>query len=131
MESGDFVLPGTELGFTEEFIPGRGTYEEDGKIYSSLTGTLKIDMKERKIIVEPRTNVIPEPKIGDIVIGKILDVKQQFAVVKLIRLLGNPRELPGTLYGTIHISKAKPSYVQDLSREFSAGDIVRAKVINT
>ncbi len=129
MESDDFVLPGTELGFAEEFMPGKGTYEDDGMVYSAMTGTLKIDMKERKIIVEPRTNIIPEPKVGDIVIGKILDVKQQFAVVRVIRLLGNPRELPDTI-GTIHISRAKSSYVQDISMEFSGGDIVKAKVVD-
>ncbi len=131
MQSGDFVLPGTEIGFTEEFIPGWGTYEENGKIYSALTGTVKFDMKNRRVIVEPRTNRIPEPRVGDIVIGRVVDVKQQFAIVKLIRLINNPRELPGVIYGSIHISKAKPGFVQDLTREFTPGDVVRAKVINT
>jgi len=131
MESGDFVLPGVELGFSEEFLASKGTYEEEGKIYSAVTGTLDVDTDNREMRVETRTSKIPEPQEGDVVIGRVVDVKQQFAPVKLIRLIGVPRKLPGSFYGTIHISKVKTSYVQDLSREISAGDIVRAKVINT
>lgn len=131
MKSGDFVLPGYELGFAEEFIPGNGTYEKDGRIFSSATGTLKIETEHRRIEVEPMTNAIPEPQLEDVVIGKVLDVKPQFAPVKLLRLMGISRKLPGSVYGTIHISKTKPTYVQDLSRELCPGDVVRAEVVNT
>jgi exosome complex component CSL4 len=131
VEAGEFVVPGEELGFSEEFIPGRGTYEENGRIFASLTGVLRIDMKERRIEVEPKTNTIPEPRVGDIAICKVVDVKQQFALVKLVRLLRSNRELPGNVYGTIHISQLRSSYVQDIDREIKVGDVVLAKVTNT
>lgn len=130
VETGQFVLPGTELGFTEEFIPGDGTYEEDGKIFSSLTGSASVDPKERKISVVPKVGTIPVLKNGDIVVGDIVDVKQQLAIVDIMRLKGVERSLPGTMDGTIHISQVKDSYVSELSKEFRAGDIVIGKVVN-
>ncbi|MEE8402029.1 MAG: hypothetical protein V3R86_07750, partial [Candidatus Hydrothermarchaeaceae archaeon] len=69
VESGDFVLPGKEVGFSEEFIPGDGTYEEEGKIFSSATGLVNLDLKERKITVAPKTGVPSVLKEGDKVIG--------------------------------------------------------------
>lgn len=130
VETGEFVFPGRELGFTEEFIPGEGTYEEDGKIFASLTGSVNVDTKERKIAVTPKTSTIPILKNGDIVIGSIMDLKQQLAIVDIMKLKGKERALPGTLDGTIHISQVKDSYVSDLSKELSAGDVVVAKVVN-
>jgi len=131
VESGEFVIPGIELGFSEEFIPGEGAYEEEGKIYASITGTLVIDMKERKIKVLPRTSTPPVPKDGDFVIGRIVDVKPQIAIVELIKLKGNERALPGSIDGGIHISQTRDSYVSELSREFKVGDVVYAKILNT
>jgi exosome complex component CSL4 len=129
VENGDFVLPGDELGFSEEFIPDFGAYEEDGKIYASNAGTLVIDMKERKIQVEPKTSVPPEPKAGDLVIGKIWDIKPQVAIVHVAKLKDVDRGLPGTVTGVIRIANVRDSYVSDLEREFQVGDIVLAKVL--
>jgi exosome complex component CSL4 len=130
VETGEFVFPGKELGFAEEFIPGEGTYEEDGRIYASQTGNVRVDLKERKIKVIPKTSTVPLLKNGDIVIGNIVDVKPQLAIVNIMKLKGEERALLGTLDGTIHISQVKDSYVSELSRELSAGDIVAAKVVN-
>ncbi len=129
-ENGDFVVPGTELGYTEEFIPGDGAFEENGVIYAALTGQLKKDMKERKIAVLPKVEVPPVPKNGDIVLGSIADVKAQVAIVNIIKLLGKDRAMPGEVTGTVHISQTKDSYVQYLDREFKTGDIIFAKITN-
>ncbi|NOZ77229.1 MAG: RNA-binding protein [Euryarchaeota archaeon] len=129
VENGDFVLPGEELGFSEELIAGRGTYEEDGRIYASNVGTLVIDMKERKMEVKPGTSVPPEPKVGDLVIGKIVDIKPQVAIVHVAKLEGVERGLPGAVTGVIRIANVRDSYVSDLEREFQVGDIVLAKII--
>ncbi len=129
-KSGDFVLPGFELGFSEEYIPGEGTHEEDGTVYASTTGIMKIDMNERKISVLPRTSVPTVPKEGDIIIGKIFDVKQQVAIVDILKTKGVERGLPGNLSGSIHISNVRNSYVEELSRELSPGDVIYARVLN-
>ncbi len=129
-ETGQFVLPGTELGFAEEFIPGEGTYEENDKIFASLMGIVNVDSKERKIAVKPKAGTIPILKNGDIVVGSVVDVKQQLAIVDIMRLKGVERALPGTIDGTIHISQVKDTYVAELTKEFRPGDIVIGKVVN-
>jgi|Deesub1362A_J573_1020465.scaffolds.fasta_scaffold00350_15 exosome complex component CSL4 len=131
VESEELVLPGMEVGYAEEFIPGEGTYEEDGKIYASITGTLKIDLKERKMSVEPKTSSPAVPKKGDIIVGTIVDIKPQFAIVDILKIKGVDRELSGSVSGSIHISKTKDSYVPDLSKEFGHGDIILARIIDT
>lgn len=130
MESGAFVVPGDVLGYSEEFMPGDGAYEEDGNICSAVTGRVSIDMKERKLKVIPETDVPPVLKEGDIVIGRIFDIRPQIAIVNIDRIKGNERALPGSIRGGIHISQARKGYVSDLSKEFSAQDIVIAKVSN-
>lgn len=129
-ESGEFVVPGTELGFSEEFIPGEGAFEENGRIYAAITGTLAVDQKERRITVAPRTSVPLILKDGDAVIGGVVDVKQQVAIVNIFKKVGSERSLPGDLTGSIHISQTKESYVSELGREFQVGDVVRGVVTN-
>ncbi len=131
VESGDFVLPGNEVGFSEEFIPGEGTYEEEGKIFANITGLVNLDLKERKITVKPKTSVPPVLKEGVKVIGVVADLKPQVAVVDIIKIKGNERGLSGRISGGIHISRLRNSYVSEISKELGFGDIVLAKVVNT
>ncbi len=128
-DDGKFVTPGTALGFSEEFMPGEWAYEEDGNIYAAVSGTIETDMKDRKINVVPKVSTPPEIKDNDIVIGSIWDVKGQLAIVNILKVKGVDRGLPGNIRGAVHISKAREGYVSDLSREFSSGDIILAKVV--
>jgi exosome complex component CSL4 len=131
VKTGDFVVPGDYLATAEEFMPGEGAYEEDGKVYSSCTGVLLVDVRTKHISVFPRTTVPPELKRGDIIVGKIEEVRDQTATVHIGVLRGREdRQLPLPDYGSIHISQVRGSYLKDLSHEFRAGDIVRARVTN-
>ncbi len=132
MPEGEFVIPGDMIGTSEEFIPGKGTYEDKGNIYAVTTGRVVYNRKERSVSVEPVTNIPPTPREGDIVIGRVTDIKGSVALVELSRIKGHlDREIAGNTQAAIHISNVKDSYVQDLSREFGYQDIVKAKVIDT
>ena len=132
MPEGDNVVPGDIVGTSEEYLPGKGTYEEKGNIYANLTGKIAINKKERKVIINPITNIPPTPKEGDIVVGRVVDIKGSVALVELSRIKGNiDREIAGNTQAAIHISNVKDSYVHDLSQEFGFQDIVKAKVIDT
>ncbi len=131
VKTGDFVVPGAFLATAEEFMPGEGAYEEDGEVYSSCTGVVLVDVRTKRISVFPRTAVPPELKRGDIVVGKVEEVRDQTASVYVGVLRGREdRQLPLPDFGTIHISEVRGSYLKDLSREFKPGDIVRARVMN-
>ncbi|MFQ5976150.1 MAG: exosome complex RNA-binding protein Csl4 [Candidatus Hydrothermarchaeales archaeon] len=131
MENGTFVVPGDVLGYSEEYMPGNGAYEENGNICAAVTGKVSIDMKERKLTVIPGTDVPAIPKEGDIIIGKVFDLKPQMAIVDVVKIKGKDRALAGSIRGGVHISQSRNTYVSDLSREFMPGDIIAAKVTNT
>lgn len=130
MTSGKFVLPGDLLATSEEFIPGEGTYEEGGGIYSSNVGFLELDRNE--MIARVRANKISGlPKEGDIILGKVRDVSGKLAMVEMSFVEGIARGLATSSYGTLHISRMAERHVENPRKEFKAYDIVRAEVALT
>ena len=71
VENKDLVIPGQILA-DDEYYSGRGTFKEDGKICSSLLG--RVSLRNKKIRVIPLKSKYV-PKKGDVVIGKINDVR--------------------------------------------------------
>lgn len=130
VKTGDFVLPGDPLATVEEFFPGEGAYEEGGNIYSTTVGMVLIDVRTKRISVFAKPKTPPVLKPGDVIVGRVEDVREQSANVSIGILRGREdREVPSPKMGSVHISKTHTGYVKDLSREFSVGDIVRAKVL--
>jgi len=82
-KSGQFVVPGDRLGVIEEFVPGPGTYEENGTIYSFATGRALVDVLNKQVSVFPKTRFLPVPKVGSIVIGQVRDAQSKIAVVRI------------------------------------------------
>ncbi|MDI6916561.1 MAG: exosome complex RNA-binding protein Csl4 [Thermoplasmatales archaeon] len=124
------VLPGEMIGTSEEFLPGEGTFEENGKIFSKNVGTLEINEKERTVNVKT-VNPPVVLKTGDIVVGTIRDVKSMMAIVDIEKAVGKNRRITGESTGAIHISKIASGYVKDVGSECRMNDIIRAKVIQT
>ena len=71
VENKDLVIPGQLLA-DEEYYSGRGTFKENGKVCSSLMGL--VSLRNKKIRVIPLKSKYV-PKKGDVVIGKINDVR--------------------------------------------------------
>ncbi|MCC4767820.1 RNA-binding protein [Methanosarcina sp. DH1] len=132
LEKGGFVLPGELVGTTEEFKPGEGTTVSAGDIYSTATGNVLIDRKARVVSVRPRTLTPNILKVGDIVYGKITDVRESGAMVEVAGIEGKEeREIVNVRSGDIHVSNVRDSYVKRLADEFRPYDIVRARVLDT
>lgn len=132
LEKGGFVLPGELVGTTEEFKPGEGTTVSAGDIYSTATGNVLIDRKARVVSVRPRTLTPNILKVGDVVYGKITDVRESGAMVEVAGIEGKEdREIVNVRSGDIHVSNVRDSYVKRLSDEFRPYDIVRARVLDT
>ncbi len=122
------VLPGEVVGTSEEFLPGEGTFEEDGKIIASRLGVVRYNDRDMTVSMEA-LNPIVTVKKGDVVIGEVTGVKETMVIVDIKKVEGKDRNITGETMGTIHVSKASQAYVKDLKREFRIGDYVRAKVI--
>jgi len=127
-----FVIPGELVGSTEEFKPGNGTVVFDGNIYSTAIGNVIIDRKARIVSVKPNTLTPNILKVGDIVYGKIIEVRESGVAVEIAGIEGKEdREIINSRLGDIHVSNVRDSYVKRLSDEFRPSDIIRAKVLDT
>ena len=71
VENKDLVIPGQILA-DDEYYSGRGTFKDNGKVCSSLMGL--VSLRNKKIRVIPLKSKYV-PKKGDVVIGKINDVR--------------------------------------------------------
>jgi exosome complex component CSL4 len=122
------VLPGDYIGAAEEYLPGRGTYENRGRIYASVLGTPVVDPRDRTVRVQAR-NAIPEIVDGDLVYARVDELKAAMAICTVVGTATSRRTVPGSPEGTVHISKAKDGYTESLSGEFAVGDILLARVL--
>ncbi len=124
------VVPGDVLGTAEEFVPGRGTYENNGRIYAALLGHARIDPKSRSVTVRA-VHGVPELNEGDLVLGRVEELKSAMAIVSVLASSPSGRTVPGNPEGTIHVSKVKDGYTESLGQEFAAGDVVLARVLQS
>ncbi len=129
-ESPKLVIPGEYLGAAEEFVPGRGTYEDSGRIYASILGISHVDPADRSVHVVPR-NGIPQISDGDLVYARVDELKSAMAICTVLATAGSRRPVPGDPEGTVHISKAREGYTESLGSEFAVGDILLARVLQS
>ncbi|MHC1636432.1 MAG: exosome complex RNA-binding protein Csl4 [Candidatus Methanospirareceae archaeon] len=129
IEERRIVIPGDFLGTSEEFTPGRGVYDEKGNIYASVIGEIRVN-KRRVIDVIPRVRSFSMPKEGDIVIGRVEDIKDSVVIVSIAHVEGRKRYTPTPHPAIIHISNIKSGFVSEIHREFGYLDIIRARVID-
>ena len=83
IKNGAFVMPGDKLGIIEQYLLGKGTYEDNGEIKSSVLGNVQIDSKMRTITVKAKSSQPALLKLGDTVYGQITDIKTQRANVNI------------------------------------------------
>ena len=129
VEDERIVMPGDKIGIIEQYIPGEGTYDDDGDIKSSVLGNININQKKRIISVDSKLGKPAVLKKGDIIYGQITDIKPQRANVNIECIKDNPRPLALPYMGAIHVSQAKKNYLEKLNDAFRIGDIIQAKVI--
>ena len=129
-DASTIVLPGDLLGTAEEFVPGRGTYEDHGRIYAALMGRRVVDPRDKAVRVDA-IHAVPHVEDEELVFARVDEVKSAMAVCTVLALSSGRRGVPGAPEGTIHISKAKDGYTESLGDEFQPGDIVLARVLQS
>lgn len=121
------VFPGDKLGSVEEFKAGDGVYEENGELFASVAGLLEQD---NKIVRIKSLKRVPELKKGDIVLGRVVDIRSNFAMVEIARKYGEDRELAHTGLALLHISNVGDR-IDNIGNAISYFDIVKARVLDT
>lgn len=127
-QNDDIVSVGDVLGVVEEYIPGFGTYESNGKIYASYIGHKRIDKQRLEISIEPiKKKEIIVPQIGDVVICEVVMARRQSAMVHIFKIRN--KFLFDTYPGMIHVSNMSQNYLNNVEEGFRPTDIIRAKII--
>jgi len=127
-QSGQFVVPGEQLGVIEEFTPGPGTYVEQGEIHAKISGRTLLDVQNKTVSIYPTVRVTRVPKTGCLVTGQVLNLQNKTANIRIFRIGEEP--LSGVFSGLLYISDISTSFVDSLDDACKPGDIVRAKVIS-
>ncbi|MHA1713299.1 MAG: exosome complex RNA-binding protein Csl4 [Candidatus Ranarchaeia archaeon] len=127
--NGDPVLPGETLGVIEEFIPGVGTFEDNGNIYASVAGTVLINRKKCEISVNQRKRPMYAPHVGAIVEGLVTHVKAKVVLVDIHR--SEEKEFPVPVIGMIHISNLSNRYTDKIDHAIAEDDYIKARVIRS
>lgn len=71
VENKDIVVPGEVLAEGMGYLPGKGTYRDDQSIRASKLGLANVDGKVIKLVSLSGRYM---PKVGDTIIGKVIDV---------------------------------------------------------
>ena len=130
-KSGDFVQIGTAVGQEAQYLSkDDSTYvKDDGIIYAAIPGILKINPKDRTIIVDSKQEYKRTiPKHGDLVTGRIYSIRKSSVGVR-IETLNHKLIVDVGLIGNIHVASVSRSYIDKLDSVFTKGDKIRAKVI--
>ncbi len=122
---GEIAVIGDYLGTIEEFVPGDGTYADDGKIYASNIGIAILDHKNQTVRIEGKIQT--ELKVGDIVFGEVLSVKKNIVTVIVRKIMGFEGIMD--IKTGIYVSNISESFIESADKMFGIGDIVKGKVI--
>lgn len=115
----DIVVPG-ELLAEGEYKPGEGTFREGNYIYSSVVGLAEVKGKLIQVVAFEGAYI---PKAGDVVIGKVIDV----------RMTSWRIDIKSPYQATMHPSNVferRLDPVNDLRRFFGVGDTLVAKIMS-
>lgn len=122
------TFPGDKIAVVEEFIPGIGTYDAEGVIFSEYIGHVLKDKINKIITVKPISDKPIIPREGSIVTGTVVSYQERMASIDIF-MIDSKKIYPP--YGSIlHISNSSGKYERVMNDVCKTGDIVKAKVID-
>jgi len=111
----EVVVPGQLLA-EGRYRPSFGTYDEDGKIYSSLMGLAELKGNTVKVVALDGVYI---PKEGDLVIG----------IIKLVAGNNWKVDIGGPYGASLHANNAlRRPYSDDISEYMDMGDVISAEI---
>lgn len=128
------VLPGQRLASSETAVAGPGTYELNGSICASITGTPKSEIisegSKPAISVTSAYPKVVMPKVGSDVICKVTGINPRFVKMDIWVVDGLPLVSPFRAVLRSPDVRAVEKDAVQLHLCFKPGDIVRAKTIS-
>ncbi len=122
--SEEVKMLGDYLGTIEEFVPGEGTYSDDGKIYASNIGKAMVDKENH--IAKIDAKMPPEIKKGEVIFGDVLGVRKNTVTVIARKIQGVKGDIDAKT--SIYVSNISKGYVDKPEDLFGIGDIVKGVI---
>ncbi|HLC32522.1 MAG TPA: exosome complex RNA-binding protein Rrp4 [Candidatus Nanoarchaeia archaeon] len=116
----EIVVPGQELASGMSYLPGPGTYRDEGAIRAQRLGMVSIEGKVIRLIALSGKYL---PKLKDKVIGKVIDVL----------LTGWRIEFNSPYSAVMTLKDATSDFIQrgaDLTQYYALGDYVLCQIVN-
>lgn len=126
-----YVAPGQYLGTAEEYIPGEGTYEDNGLIYSSCAGIMEIDEKNFKVKVKGKEGTSINAEVGDEIIGVVTEINEPIVVVMSEFLIRNGKTYEYQNRTLVHASRIMGHFLDQASRVIKIRDVVKGRIVST
>jgi exosome complex component CSL4 len=123
--SNEVKIIGDYLGTIEEFVPGEGTYSDDGKIYASHIGRAVLDQENHTAKVEAKMPC--ELKLGQVVFGDVLNIRKNLVQVIARKIQDVKGDIDAKV--GIYVSNIAKNYVERPEDMFGIGDIVKGRII--
>ncbi len=132
MSEKDTLFPGDFIANEEEYLPGKGTFADEGQVSAANYGILDKDDKNREVRVEPLTPT-PRPMRRDLIVAGVMQqVRDNVAFVQLMPYTeGKVRWVAPQDNAVLRVANVRRGYVKSLKDEFLVGDIIRAKILHT
>ncbi len=116
----EIAVPGQELAQGMNFLPGPGTYRDEGLIRAQRLGMVSVEGKVIRLIALSGKYI---PKLKDKVIAKVIDVL----------LTGWRVELNSPYSAVLTLKDATTEFVQrgaDLTQYYALGDYIMCQIVN-
>ncbi len=123
------VIPGEFLGTEEEFLAGQGTYEEDGKVYSSTLGNMEVGSDFKAQVKGEEESVFVQ--VGDTVLGVVSEINEPLVIVIGEYLIKSGKVYRITTRALVHASRITGHYLDQCAKVIKVRDVVRGKVVST
>ena len=124
----EIIFPSHKLGIEEEFLPGTGTFNEDHEIRSAVFGEAEVDRSSYRAKVYSFAKGGVHPKRHDTVIGLVENVTHPSVRIKVAYINYKPAQ--PSYSAVMHISDASRDFIKNIDDFYSAGDVIRATVID-
>ncbi|MEO3993316.1 MAG: exosome complex RNA-binding protein Csl4 [Desulfurococcaceae archaeon TW002] len=123
------LVPGDEVCVVEEFLPGRGTYEVEGRVRSAVIGYPVVNLDSRVVEVKCVNNKVRLPAVGVVVYGLVTSMKEDYALIKIFSDSKCVKySTPFT--GILHVSQIHDKYVKSIHDFVKPGDLLKARVVS-
>ncbi len=123
-------MPGQIVASEEEYISGPNTtLDTDGNIRALVIGTIKIDSAKKEISIAPIRKIKIE--LGDIVYGKVFDVKEKMVLILVNRVYSKEGIEKRNYVGmtALFVSNITNGYLENIRDSAKIGDIICGEII--